>query len=86
MIKHVDSKRCCLTVTANGTEAIVRVYDRSPALPVIDEPAWDAESGRGLWMLREMAPRFGYEAGRPRRGKCIWFACVLSRYERGSSR
>ncbi|GAB2871278.1 hypothetical protein GCM10022245_02570 [Streptomyces mayteni] len=81
MVKHVESQRCHLTVTRNGDEALVRVFDRSPHLPVIDEPAWDAESGRGLWMLREMAPRFGYEVGRSRKGKCIWFACGLKGYE-----
>ncbi|RKN37222.1 ATP-binding protein [Streptomyces hoynatensis] len=82
--KHAGGGRCLLQVSRNGGEAVVRVFDDSPGLPEISEPAWEAESGRGLWLLRAACPRVGWErVPAPLAGKCVWFACSL---ERGKGR
>ncbi|MFB4196585.1 ATP-binding protein [Streptomyces carpaticus] len=77
--KHVDNPRCYLRMTRIGAEVTVQVFDRSVRLPVLGHqaPEWDAESGRGLWMLREMACAFGCERTVRCVGKIVWFRCAL---------
>ncbi|MGW8848963.1 ATP-binding protein [Streptomyces xiamenensis] len=78
VIRHVAERRCYLRIVRIGGEVTVQVFDRSRQLPVIgDAPDWDAESGRGLWMLREMATRFGCEHTCHGDGKIVWFSCDL---------
>ncbi|MFB7894718.1 ATP-binding protein [Streptomyces xiamenensis] len=78
VIRHVAERRCYLRIVRIGGEVTVQVFDRSRQLPVIGEaPDWDAESGRGLWMLREMATRFGCEHTFHCDGKIVWFSCDL---------
>ncbi|MFD6691132.1 ATP-binding protein, partial [Streptomyces bacillaris] len=81
VLKHVEGRWCCLTVCQSQlTVVVVQVLDRSPGVPSVRCPAWDAESGRGLWLLREMADGFGcfrhvWDDGVV--GKSVWFACRL---------
>ncbi|MGW7295368.1 ATP-binding protein [Streptomyces xiamenensis] len=76
--KHVDHPRCYLRITRIGKRVTVQVFDRSRRLPRVDaEPDWEAESGRGLWMLREMAAAFGTELTERCDGKIVWFSCDL---------
>lgn len=76
VVQHVEDPRCFLKVARAGTAmATVQVFDRSPQLPVVTEPVWDREGGRGLWMLREMAGGLNFQ--RTSRGKRIWFRCGL---------
>ncbi|WP_052850518.1 ATP-binding protein [Streptomyces avicenniae] len=84
VVRHVDDPHCRLSAVLDGGRVTVRVEDRSPCLPVVtepdwdaeSEPDWDAESGRGLWMLRSMCRDFGCdpEVG----GKCVWFTLDLT--------
>ncbi|GAA2378645.1 ATP-binding protein [Streptomyces carpaticus] len=77
--RHVDHPRCYLRITRIGTTVTVQVFDRSRRLPrVVTEPDWQAESGRGLWMLREMATGFGSELTERCAGKIVWFSCDLA--------
>ncbi len=77
--KHVENPRCYLRMARIGAEVTVQVFDRSVRLPVLGQeaPEWDAESGRGLWMLREMADGFGCERTLRCVGKIVWFRCTL---------
>ncbi|WP_158920612.1 ATP-binding protein [Streptomyces sp. NBRC 109706] len=81
VLKHVEGRWCSLTVCQSQLPlVVVQVLDRSPVQPVVRCPAWDAESGRGLWLLREMADGFGcfrhvWDDGVV--GKSVWFACRL---------
>ncbi|GAA3853763.1 ATP-binding protein [Streptomyces sedi] len=85
--RHVEDQRCRLNVTRACGDVLVEVVDRSDRPPLVGKvPDWDAESGRGLWMLREMVDDFGYMP-RPyaqrvarrgtvlRMGKSVWFSC-----------
>ena len=79
VVRHVAVPRCRLLVVCVDGRVTVAVADGSPEIPVVREPAWDAESGRGLWMLREMADMLGcYPAG-PAEGKVVWFSCGAAR-------
>lgn len=79
VIKHVDDPRCLLRVRRVGERVVVQLVDRSPTPPSFEAPDWDSESGRGLWMLREMCAQFGWEKVPSQLGaKCVWFSCALT--------
>jgi serine/threonine-protein kinase RsbW len=62
-----------LAVRRNGSRVRLVVQDGSPVLPTVCEPDWARDSGRGLWLLREMAEDFGCEAVAG--GKRVWIGC-----------
>ncbi|MEV1008335.1 ATP-binding protein [Streptomyces sp. NPDC049881] len=77
--RHVDDPRCYLRIARIGSKVEVQVFDRSRELPRFNEaPDCQAESGRGLQMVREMASGFGIELTDRRRGKIVWFSCDLT--------
>ncbi|MEV1008626.1 ATP-binding protein [Streptomyces sp. NPDC049881] len=80
VVRHVEDPLCRLSVVLDARQVRVQVADRSPCLPRFAEPAWNAESGRGLWMLRAMCPNFGCEPGAA--GKTMWFAVDLDPVDR----
>ena len=72
--------------TGRGAEAVLRmswtprrlrveVCDASAQVPVVREAAPNEEGGRGLWLVRELAVRWGTkpEPG----GKCVWAEFAL---------
>ncbi|GAA3863160.1 ATP-binding protein [Streptomyces sedi] len=79
--KHTVNRRCCLRTVRVGADVMVQVFDESKQLPVLRTPDWCSESGRGLWLLREMADGFGYmpmpfsNGASYRLGKVVWFSC-----------
>jgi anti-sigma regulatory factor (Ser/Thr protein kinase) len=68
--RHAESPRCSLEIIKKGPSIHVMVSDRSPTPPVVSRPDWIAETGRGLWLLRELADDFGYEPTAD--GKKVW--------------
>ncbi|MGK5534124.1 ATP-binding protein [Streptomyces sp. URMC 129] len=79
VIKHSVDQHCRLEVTRDGATAVVSVLDRSPVLPVVTVPDRDAESGRGLWVLQQMAggQDFGFRRFYGPWKKAVWFRCHL---------
>ncbi|MCZ7431788.1 ATP-binding protein [Streptomyces sp. WMMC1477] len=75
VVRHVPDTRCRLEVERVADDVCVRVVDRSAEPPVVSEPDWDTERGRGLWLLREMVTGFGH--ARAGGGKAVWFRCPL---------
>jgi serine/threonine-protein kinase RsbW len=75
VLKHARNPECQLGVTRSGDRVVVQVHDRSARLPKIAEPNWEAECGRGLWLLNEMADALGWTI--KSEGKATWFACRL---------
>ncbi|MFE0688004.1 ATP-binding protein [Streptomyces xiamenensis] len=76
VIKHVDDQRSSLMIYKLGDALVVSVSDRSLVLPeVCGAPDWDAESGRGLWMLQSMAASVGSHRMDGLFKKCVWFRC-----------
>ena len=73
--KHVDDPACRLEVERQGRAVYVRLFDRSRQVPAVLVPDWEAECGRGLWLLREMADGLGYTLLAD--GKWVWFRCAL---------
>jgi serine/threonine-protein kinase RsbW len=75
VVKHVADPRCLLVIAGEGSDFRITVRDRSTAAPAVTRPAWDSDSGRGLWLLREMARDLGYTCFPG--GKAVWFRCPL---------
>lgn len=55
VVRHAGDPRCSLELKKVGSSVLIRVTDRSSRLPVVTEPDTDSTSGRGLWLLQEMA-------------------------------
>ncbi|MBV9024280.1 MAG: ATP-binding protein [Streptomycetaceae bacterium] len=68
--KHTDSADCVLTLQNAPTAVRLTVSDTSTALPVVMEPDWRAEYGRGMFLLSKTADAWGTD--RTREGKDIW--------------
>jgi anti-sigma regulatory factor (Ser/Thr protein kinase) len=60
-----------IEVTRTADVVRVAVADEHPDEPVLQTPADDDPSGRGLRIVAELADRWGTEAGSP--GKQVWF-------------
>ncbi|RMI31629.1 ATP-binding protein [Streptomyces triticirhizae] len=78
VIKHVaHDPRCRLVVTCESDKDVrISVCDRSLRVPKLTVPDWSSESGRGLWLLCEMAPAWG--CTRLAEGKSVWFRFPLA--------
>ncbi|WP_374100623.1 ATP-binding protein [Streptomyces sp. 7-21] len=77
--RHVADRRCRLAISCTAASVLLSVFDRSAELPKVACPDWDAEQGRGLWLLREMAGR-EHLGARPAAApwrKEVWLRCVL---------
>ncbi|WP_374203315.1 ATP-binding protein [Streptomyces sp. ST2-7A] len=69
-------RRCRLEVRRDGDTVRVRLFDRSRRVPAVLVPGWESESGRGLWLLREMTAALGYTC--VPEGKWVWFTVPLT--------
>ncbi|CAM3052170.1 ATP-binding protein [Streptomyces albus] len=74
--KHVAEPQCQLVVAVEGEVLCVRLFDRSHEAPRVTTPDHLAESGRGLWLLRELAFDIGYTLTTG--GKWVWLHCALN--------
>ncbi|MFD9565242.1 ATP-binding protein [Streptomyces sp. NPDC059994] len=69
--KHTGSSECLLTVHHHGDRIRATVSDTTRALPVMREPDFLAESGRGLFLIEHTAHAWG--AASTSTGKEVWF-------------
>lgn len=74
--KHVGTEaRCELVVEQEDKSLCVRLFDPSREAPRVQIPDLLSETGRGLWLLREMAEDIGYIL--TPEGKWVWVHCAL---------
>jgi anti-sigma regulatory factor (Ser/Thr protein kinase) len=83
VVKHVSDPRCRLVVEQDGSDVCIQVCDRSKAVPAVADPSWDAESGRGLRLLQEVVPDWGYVCFPD--GKSVWVRLSLTGSRRADS-
>ncbi|MCX5213726.1 ATP-binding protein [Kitasatospora sp. NBC_00240] len=50
----------------------IEVHDAGNELPEVREPAPEEESGRGLWLVRELSAAWGCCPRAGGAGKCVW--------------
>jgi serine/threonine-protein kinase RsbW len=75
VLAHVADPVCRLEVLRDGCGICVRLFDHSREVPAVLAPDGEAERGRGLWLLREMADGLGYVLTAS--GKCVWFRVAV---------
>ena len=78
-VRYSDSRTCLggtvrMVVTDNGRALRVEVIDDGsagavPHIPAQVDPL--SESGRGLWLVRELSSAWGCDEGAP--GRVVWF-------------
>ncbi|WP_274558108.1 ATP-binding protein [Streptomyces spiramyceticus] len=68
--RHAGSAACVLVLQTSSSGVRIVVSDESPALPVVREPDWFAESGRGMFLLSSTVDAWG--ADPTREGKDVW--------------
>lgn len=61
-----------VVITYDGTAVRFEVEDRERSLPTLVEPDPEAEGGRGLWLVDQLATRWAVEPAAG--GKRVWFA------------
>jgi anti-sigma regulatory factor (Ser/Thr protein kinase) len=61
-----------LSIQSDDGEALVRIEDYGPGQPQLVGPGMDAEGGRGMWLISQLASRWGWEPVAA--GKAVWFA------------
>lgn len=69
---HAGSPDCVLILRATPSELRIVVSDKSPVLPVVRQPDWCSENGRGMWLLGANAHAWGAEP--TAEGKDVWVA------------
>ena len=65
-----DRIRLCLG--PHHGRPLLEVWDPSPRMPVVREPDFVSESGRGLHIVAALAAGFGWYETRERGGKVVW--------------
>jgi anti-sigma regulatory factor (Ser/Thr protein kinase) len=68
--KHAHSDDCVLLVQTSPSGVRIVVSDDSKDLPIVREPDWFAENGRGMFMLSKTADAWG--ADLTGQGKDVW--------------
>ncbi|MGK5643135.1 ATP-binding protein, partial [Streptomyces sp. URMC 126] len=64
-----------LSLSRTPAHLVARVTDRGGALPRCSLAAKDSENGRGMWLVEQIAERWGHHASPA--GKTVWFALRL---------
>ncbi|MBC2875410.1 MULTISPECIES: ATP-binding protein [Streptomyces] len=64
-----------LSLSRTPAHLVARVTDRGGALPRCSLAAKDSENGRGMWLVEQIADRWGHDASPA--GKTVWFALPL---------
>ena len=64
-----------LRLELRGDRLHIAVRDGGPTLLHVVAPDWQAEGGRGLWLVEQLARTWGVNR-HPDGGKIVW--CVLS--------
>jgi len=68
--RHVVPGECVLLLEDTSSGVRIVVSDSSARLPVVREPDWSAESGRGMLLISTVAARWG--ATPTCEGKDVW--------------
>ncbi|MFE1781234.1 ATP-binding protein [Streptomyces sp. NPDC059506] len=68
--RHAAVPDCTLHLQPVRDGVRIAVADEDPRLPVVREPSWDSESGRGLFLLTHSVDAWGGEQRRT--GKSVW--------------
>lgn len=71
VLKHTGSPDCVLTLQSNAGAVRITVSDASTEMPVVKQPDWMSQNGRGMFLLNGTADEWGAEPTPD--GKDVWF-------------
>lgn len=76
-LQHSDGPEFTVKVKASPTtrRILVEVHDNSSALPCTLPATDDAEDGRGMWLIQQLAAASGAQP--TKRGKRVWAAIII---------
>lgn len=60
----------CLQVLVAENRVRLEVHDSNPAPPVLGRPDFEAEHGRGMWLIDTLSSKWGHRPQPP--GKIVW--------------
>lgn len=66
-----------LVLTRAQGHLIAQVSDTGGHLPRCGEAGADSENGRGMWLVEQIATRWGHRPSVKGRGKTVWFTLAL---------
>lgn len=71
---YLDGKilKVWIRLDAYGSTLRAEVWDQAPGVPELQEADENAESGRGLALVRDFADAWGWYPARGQPGKCVW--------------
>ncbi|MFF4699938.1 ATP-binding protein [Streptomyces chattanoogensis] len=71
VVRHAGSPDCVLSLQTNAVAVRITVSDASNTLPVVKQPDWRNQNGRGMALLSATADAWG--AYPTESGKDVWF-------------
>ncbi|HEY9557773.1 MAG TPA: ATP-binding protein [Acidimicrobiales bacterium] len=72
-VRHAGSELTVLVELVDD-EVTVTVADESDDVAMVKEPTTDATTGRGMFIVEQLATRWGLRPT-PGGGKAVWFSC-----------
>lgn len=66
-----------LVLRRTADQLVAQVSDAGGCLPACAEAGPDSEGGRGMWLVEQIAARWGHHATGGGTGKTVWFALSL---------
>ncbi|MEU7136272.1 ATP-binding protein [Streptomyces sp. NPDC046261] len=66
-----------LVISRTPDHLLAQVSDAGGCLPLCAEAGPDSENGRGMWLVEQIADRWGHHASGTGTGKTVWFALSL---------
>ncbi|MBZ6474792.1 ATP-binding protein [Streptomyces griseocarneus] len=66
-----------LVLRRTAEHLVAQVSDAGGCLPECAEAGPDSENGRGMWLVEQIAARWGHHATGSGTGKTVWFALCL---------
>jgi hypothetical protein len=70
-----DAPRMRLWLTSDRHSVLIQVWDGDHRHPTCQDPAPDAESGRGMLLIKALSAQWGCYARDGQDGKIIWAVC-----------
>lgn len=73
-VTHTKDDQFFCVLDYNGSRPRLEMWDSSDEVPVVKEPDFEAEIGRGMYLINELSAQWGVRKAAA--GKCVWVILV----------